>query len=61
MPDIQTALQNALSKDVVRTTLNVWDAHEEQIRKPKQEKQVPNPNPIVNLPYIQSPRHQPML
>lgn len=43
MPDLQTALQDAL----IKTTLNAWDAHEDQIRKPQQEKQMANPNPVV--------------
>lgn len=46
MPDLQTALQSAL----IKTTLNAWDAHEDQIRKPQpQEKQMANPNPVVTL------------
>lgn len=45
MPDLQTALQSAL----IKTTLNAWDAHEDQIRKPQQEKQMANPNPVINL------------
>jgi hypothetical protein len=44
MPDLQTALQSAL----IKTTLNAWDAHEDQIRKPQQEKQMANPNPVIN-------------
>jgi hypothetical protein len=43
MPDIKTALQNAL----IKTTLNAWDAHEDQIRKPQQENQMANPNPVT--------------
>lgn len=51
MPDIKTALQNALANKVVQSTINAWDAHEDQIRKPKpqQENQVANPNPVVNI------------
>lgn len=45
MPDLQTALQSAL----IKTTLNAWDAHEDQIRKPQQEKQMANPNPVINI------------
>lgn len=45
MADLQTALQSAL----IKTTLNAWDAHEDQIRKPQQEKQMANPNPVINL------------
>lgn len=51
MPDIKTALQNALANKVVQSTINAWDAHEDAIRKPKpqQENQVANPNPVVNI------------
>jgi hypothetical protein len=45
MPDLQTALQSAL----IKTTLNAWDAHEDQIRKPQQEKPMANPNPVVTV------------
>jgi hypothetical protein len=45
MPDLQTALQDAL----IKTTINAWDVHEDQIRKTQQEKQMANPNPVVTL------------
>lgn len=49
MTTLGEKLREALDKrSVITTTLNAWDAHEDQIRKPQQEKQMANPNPVVH-------------
>ena len=39
MPDLQTALTNAIhSKPALNATINDWEKHEQVIRQPQQEK-----------------------
>jgi hypothetical protein len=48
MTTLGDKLREALDKNaLIKTTLNAWDAHEDQIRKPQQEKQMANPNPVT--------------
>lgn len=50
MTTLGEKLREAIEKQsVIKTTLNAWDAHEDQIRKPQQEKQMANPNPVVSI------------
>lgn len=57
MTTLGEKLREAIEKrSVIQTTLNAWDAHEDQIRKPQQEKQMANANPVVkhaeDAPYF---------
>lgn len=49
MTTLGEKLREAIEKKALQSTLNAWDAHEDQIRKPQQEKQMANPNPVVNV------------
>lgn len=49
MTTLGEKLREAIEKKHIQSTLNAWDEHEDQIRKPQtQEKQMANPNPITN-------------
>lgn len=48
MTTLGEKLRAALDKgDVVKKTIEAWDTHEDQIRKPQQEKQMANANPVI--------------
>ena len=48
MTTLGEKLREAIEKKQIQSTLNAWDAHEDQIRKPQtQEKQMANPAPIA--------------
>ena len=50
MTTLGEKLREAIEKKQIQSTLNAWDKHEDEIRKPQtQEKQMANPNPIVNI------------
>lgn len=46
---LREAIDKKVHEEVIKRTLNAWDTHEDQIRKPQQEKQMANPNPVVNV------------
>lgn len=49
MTTLGEKLREAIEKKQVQATLNAWDKHEDQIRKPQtQEQQMANPNPVIN-------------